>query len=74
MFRYQQNHVVYLAMVVFIATAILQLWKPGTPFFDAGFIIAVVLTVFIRKNIYTWVLAACSLGIVLGTGMFIPAN
>jgi PAS domain S-box-containing protein len=72
MFRYQQNHVVYLAMVVFIATAILQLWKPGTPFFDAGFIIAVVLTVFIRKNIYTWLLAAGGLILVLGTGVFLP--
>lgn len=72
MFRYQQNHVVSLAMVVFIATAILQLWKPGTPFFDAGFIIAVVLTVFIRKNLYTWLLAAGSLGLVLGTGVLLP--
>ena len=68
MFKKNPFIILLLCPVVIISTGILQFLKPDAAFFDGGLIIAVLLTVFIKKERYTTCIGLICLAVV-----FLPA-
>jgi PAS domain S-box-containing protein len=56
MFKEKPVHVLLFCIIVLVTTAVLQVLDPGVSFFDYGLIIAILLTVFLKNNLYTkWI-------------------
>jgi PAS domain S-box-containing protein len=53
MFKENPAHVLLFCIIVLISTAVLQFMNPGVGFFDYGLILVILLTVFLKNNLYT---------------------
>jgi len=53
MFKEKPAHVLLFCTIVLVCTGVLQFMNPGVGFFDYGLIIAILLTVFLKNNLYT---------------------
>ncbi len=53
MFKEKAHHVLLFCFIVTLTSAVLQYLNPSYSFFDGGFIIAIMLTIFLHKDGYT---------------------
>lgn len=53
MFKEKSAHVLLFCFIITVCTAVLQYLNPDISFFDYGLILAILLTVFLKKDIYT---------------------
>lgn len=53
MFKEKSTHISLICFIVMACTAVLQYLNPTYSFFDAGFVAAVLLTIFLKNDFYT---------------------
>ncbi|HWB92859.1 MAG TPA: hypothetical protein VG605_13440, partial [Puia sp.] len=53
MFKERSGHIVLLCFIVTACTAVLQYFNPTYIFFDGGIVAAVLLTIFLKNDLYT---------------------
>lgn len=73
MFKEKPFIILIFCFIVVITTAVLQYLNPESPFYDGGLIIAVLLTVLVKKDAYTKLIGAIGILFVIIPG-FYPAN
>lgn len=61
MFKERAAHVLLFCAVITICTAVLQYLYPDFNFVDGGLITAILMTVFLKKSVYTWLFGAIGL-------------
>lgn len=65
MFKEKSHLVLLYCFIVTLGSAVLQYLNPGFSFFDGGFIIAILLTVFLKEDRYTRLLGLVSIILVI---------
>jgi len=65
MFKEKSLHVLLFCFIVTIASAVLQYLYPGFSFFDSGLIIAILLTIFLKDNLYTKLFGGISIALII---------
>ena len=65
MFKEKAHHVLLFCFIVTLTSAVLQYLNPSYSFFDGGFIIAILLTIFLHKDGYTQLFGAISIVLVI---------
>lgn len=70
MFREKSYHVLLFCSIVTVTSAVLQYLYPAFSFFDGGFIVAILLTVFLKKDSYTRLFGAISAILVICAGFY----
>lgn len=71
MFRERPYIVILFSAIVVLTSAVLQYLNPGLNYFDAGLITAILLTVFLNKDYYTYIFGGISIFLV-GISVFYP--
>ena len=74
MFKERPTHVLAFCVIVTICTVILQYLNPGISFFDYGFIIAILLTTFLKKDRYTKLFGAVGLLFIIIPSFYTHSN
>jgi len=74
MFKEKPLNVLSFCVIVTISTAVLQYLNPDISFFDYGLIIAILLTVFVKRTVYTIVFGITGLLFVTISGFYIHEN
>jgi hypothetical protein len=64
MFRERPFNVVLFCSIVTLCTAVLQYLMPNYIFFDGGFIVVILLTVFLKQELYTIIFGIISMVLV----------
>jgi PAS domain S-box-containing protein len=55
MFKEKSSHVLLVAFLVAASSAVFQYMDPGMTYLDGGYIGAILLTIFLYRDIYTWI-------------------
>ena len=70
MFKEKTAHIILFCSIVTIGTAVLQYINPTFSFFDGGFIAAVLLTVFLKRDLYTELFGGISIMLILAAALY----
>ncbi|HTR32206.1 MAG TPA: PAS domain-containing sensor histidine kinase [Puia sp.] len=65
MFKERSTHVLLFCFIVAACSAVLQYLNPGVSFYDGGYIAAILLTIFLNNDRYTWLFGGISLGMII---------
>jgi len=65
MFKEKSFHVLLFCIVVTLGSAVLQYLNPGISIFDGGLITAILLTIFLKKDLYTRLFGALSAALII---------
>src|SRR5215469_10095763 len=74
MFKEKTAHILLFCSIVTIGTAVLQYINPTFSFFDGGFIAAVLLTVFLKRDLYTELFGGISIVLILAAALYQQDN
>ncbi|HTI90163.1 MAG TPA: ATP-binding protein [Puia sp.] len=72
MFKEKAYHVLLFCFIVALTSAVLQYLNPSYSFFDGGFIIAILLTIFLHKDGYTRLFGAIGIVLVIVASFYQP--
>ena len=65
MFKERSIHVLLFCFIVAACSAVLQYLNPGVSFYDGGYIAAILLTIFLSDDRYTWLFGAIGLVLIV---------
>ena len=74
MFKEKPAHILLICILITICTGVLQYLNPGVVLFDYSWIIAVVMTVFIKNDLYTKLFGALGFCLILVSGFYTYEN
>jgi PAS domain S-box-containing protein len=70
MFKERSTHVLLFCFIVAACSAVLQYLNPGVSFYDGGYIAAILLTIFLRDDRYTWLFGGIGLGLIILAALY----
>ena len=70
MFKEKSGHILLFCSIVTLCTAVLQYINPEYSFFDGGFIAAILLTVFLKRDLYTQLFGAVSVLLIVVSTLY----
>lgn len=65
MFKEKTTHILLFCSIIILCTAVLQYLNPAFSFFDGGVIAAILLTVFLKKDLYTKLFGGIGIGLII---------
>jgi PAS domain S-box-containing protein len=65
MFKERTTHVLLFCAVVAACSAVLQYLNPGVSFYDSGYIGAILLTIFLSNDRYTWLFGGIGVALII---------
>src|SRR5215831_2729146 len=70
MFRERPLNVILFCSIITICTGVLQYFYPEFGFLDSGIIAAIMLTIFLKKNVFTNLFGVIGLALVIASGFY----
>ncbi|HWB23856.1 MAG TPA: PAS domain-containing sensor histidine kinase [Chitinophagaceae bacterium] len=74
MFRERPLIILVFCCIVMLATAVLQYIDPGSPFYDGGLMVAIIITVLLKEDWYTRLFGAIAILLVVISGFYPHEN
>src|SRR5579863_7116564 len=65
MFKERSTNILLFCCVVAVCSAVLQYLNPGVSFYDGGYIAAILLTIFLSNDRYTWFFGGIGLALII---------
>src|SRR5579871_2750434 len=65
MFKEKSGHILLFCAIVTVCTAVLQYLNPQYSLIDGGLIGAILLTIFLKRDVYTRIFGAVSVGLII---------
>ncbi|MDP4151434.1 MAG: ATP-binding protein [Bacteroidota bacterium] len=70
MFKEKSPHILLFCSIVTLTTGVLQWLNPALSFFDGGLLIAILLTIFLKKDGYTTLFGGISVALVIAASFY----
>src|SRR5579872_5784412 len=70
MFKEKSGHILLFCAIVTVCTAVLQYLNPGYSIIDGGLIGAILLTIFVPRDLYTWLFGGLSVVLIVAASFY----
>ncbi|HEV2354997.1 MAG TPA: hypothetical protein VGR89_12180, partial [Puia sp.] len=70
MFKERSTHVLLFCIIVAACSGVLQYLNPGVSYFDGGYIAAILLTIFLASDRYTWLFGLVGVMLIIAAAMY----